>query len=184
GGHSSSTRLTPSPGSACSTPWLPTTTWRMPSALLACSRSTSAARTCCCASCGCGAFARIVTGPGRRPAGWSPRPTCPSSSAPKAAAARTDAGYGSDADGIIAEAVAKDAGPAVARLFVERAAARGDWSFVERLPSLLKRGEVGREMLYAAVDALALPAHRSRLHDVLRRLRRGVRAAPPLWAEA
>src|SRR5262249_49049952 len=89
--------------------------------------------------------------------------------ATKAAAAMTDAGYGSDADSIIAEAVAKDAGPAVARLFVERAAARGDWSFVERLPSLLKRGEVGREMLHAAVDALAMPAHRSRLHDVLRR---------------
>ncbi|HKB06190.1 MAG TPA: hypothetical protein VKD90_28600 [Gemmataceae bacterium] len=104
--------------------------------------------------------------------------------ATKAAAAMSDAGFAADADEIVAQAVLTDGGASVARLYVERASALGDWSFLERLPALVKRGDTGREVLYAAVDAFGLPAHRSRLHDLLRRFGDEVRQTHRGWAKA
>jgi hypothetical protein len=72
----------------------------------------------------------------------------------------------------------------VARLFVERAAAANDWAFLDRLPRLVRDDEDGREILYAAVDALAAPAHRGRLHQLLRRHGDLVRKSHRGWAKA
>ena len=102
----------------------------------------------------------------------------------KAAAAMTDAGYGAAADAVIADAVERQPTAPIARLYVDRGAARGDWTFLDRLPTLVKRGEGGREVLYAAVDALGAPAHRSRLHELLRRFGDEVRETHRGWAKA
>ena len=96
----------------------------------------------------------------------------------------SDAGFGADVDAAVAEAVEANPTAAVARLFVERASARNDWSFVENLPEFVKQGEGGREILYAAVDALAGPAHRGRLHDLLQRFAETIRQTHRGWAKA
>jgi tetratricopeptide (TPR) repeat protein len=102
----------------------------------------------------------------------------------KAAAAMEEAGYDAEVDAAVGEAVDGEPSQAVARLFVERASARSDWSFLERLPQLLKRGEGGREVLYATIDALAGPAHRGRLHDLLRQYGDEIRQSHRGWAKA
>jgi len=102
----------------------------------------------------------------------------------KAAAAMSEAGYGADVDEAVAAAIEQGASASVAQLFVERASGRGDWSFLDKLPSLVKRGDSGREVLYAAVDALAAPAQRSRLHDVLGRFGDEIRQSHHGWAKA
>jgi tetratricopeptide (TPR) repeat protein len=102
----------------------------------------------------------------------------------KAAAAMTEAGFASAADSVIAEAVERNPTAAVARLFVDRGAARGDWTFLDRLPSLVKRGDAGREVLYAAVDALGAPGHRGRLHELLARFGDEIRETHRGWAKA
>ena len=45
------------------------------------------------------------------------------------------------ADAVIADAVEREPTAAVARLYVDRGAARGDWGFLDRLSSLVKRGD-------------------------------------------
>ena len=102
----------------------------------------------------------------------------------KAAAAMTEGGYGAAADEVIAEAIEREPTAAVARLYVDRGAARGDWDFLDRLPELIERGEGGREVLYAAVDALGSPIHRGRLHDLLDRFGDEVRETHRGWAKA
>jgi hypothetical protein len=102
----------------------------------------------------------------------------------KAAAALAEAGYGADVDEVVAKAVEGNPPAAVARLFVERASGRGDWSFLDRLPALVQKGDGGREILYAAIDALGGPAHRARLHEVLRRFGDAVRETHRGWAKA
>jgi hypothetical protein len=102
----------------------------------------------------------------------------------KAASAMTDAGYAGAADELIAATIDRDPTPPVARLYVDRAAARGDWSFLDRLPALVKRGEVGREVLHAAVDALGTPARRARLHELLRQFGDEIRHTHRGWAKA
>lgn len=102
----------------------------------------------------------------------------------KAAAAMTDAGFSSAADAVIAEAVERNPTAGVARLYVDRGAARGDWTFLERLPSLVKREDAGREVLYAAVDALGSPGHRGRLHELLARFGDEIRETHRGWAKA
>jgi cellulose synthase operon protein C len=101
----------------------------------------------------------------------------------KAAAAMLDAGYAAAADEVIAAAVERQPSPALARLFVDRAAARGDWSFLDRVPTLIKQ-DAGREVLYAAVDALGAPVHRGRLHDLLDRFGDEIRETDRGWAKA
>lgn len=102
----------------------------------------------------------------------------------KAASAMTDAGYASDVDEAVAAEIEGALSPPVARLFVERAAGRADWSFLERLPVLIQRGEGGREVLYSTVDALAAPSQRARLHDVLERFGDQIRQTQRGWAKA
>jgi tetratricopeptide (TPR) repeat protein len=102
----------------------------------------------------------------------------------KAAAAMEEAGFDAAVDTAVGEAVDGEPIQAVARLFVERAGARNDWSFLERLPQLLKRGEGGREVLYATIDALAGPAHRGRLHDLLGQYGDEIRQSHRGWAKA
>jgi len=102
----------------------------------------------------------------------------------KAAAALSEAGYAAHVDEVVAKSVEGDPAPAVARLFVERAAARGDWSFLDRLPAFVKKGEGGREILYAVIDALGGPAHRARLHELLASFGDTVRETHRGWAKA
>ena len=102
----------------------------------------------------------------------------------KAASAMTDAGYAADVDDAVAAEIDGSLSPPVARLFVERAAGRGDWSFLQKLPTLITRGEGGRELLYSTVDALASPSQRSRLHDVLDRFGDEIRQTHRGWAKA
>jgi tetratricopeptide (TPR) repeat protein len=102
----------------------------------------------------------------------------------KAAAALAEAGYGSSVDEVVAAAVQTGASAAVARLFVERAAVRNDWAFLDRLPELVRPGEDGREVLYAALDTLGSPAHRGRLHELLRTNGDLVRKTDRGWAKA
>ena len=96
----------------------------------------------------------------------------------------TDAGFAAAADAVIADAVEREPTAAVARLYVDRGAARGDWAFLDRLPSLVKRGDGGREVLYAAADALGSPAHRARLHGLLSRFGDDIRETHRGWAKA
>lgn len=102
----------------------------------------------------------------------------------KAASMMVEAGMATEVDTVVSEAV--DAGPraAVARLFVERAAARGDWSFIDRLRTLSARGESGREILHATIDALAGPQHRGRLHDLIAKHGDEIRKNNGGWAKA
>jgi predicted Zn-dependent protease len=102
----------------------------------------------------------------------------------KAAAAMTDARFSAEVDAVVAEAVESNPSPSVARLFVERAAALNDWSLLDRLPVYLKQGEGGREILFAAFDALATPANRSKLHELLREYGDEIRKSDRGWAKA
>jgi tetratricopeptide (TPR) repeat protein len=102
----------------------------------------------------------------------------------KAAAAMVEAGFAADLDATVDAELERSPSPAVARLFVERAAARNDWSFLDRLATLAKQGEGGREILYAALDALSVPTHRGRLHDLIRRFGDLVRLTHRGWAKA
>jgi tetratricopeptide (TPR) repeat protein len=102
----------------------------------------------------------------------------------KAATAMVEAGYAVDVDTAVNEAIGGNVVPPVARLFVERAVGRGDWSFLDKLPELLKGGAGGREVLYAAVDTLAAPAQRSRLHEVLAQFGDEIRQTHRGWAKA
>jgi hypothetical protein len=102
----------------------------------------------------------------------------------KAATAMIEAGYATDVDSAVNAAIGGNVAPPVARLFVERAVARGDWSFLDQLPELLKAGAGGREVLYAAVDTLAAPAQRSRLHEVLAQFGNEIRQTHRGWAKA
>jgi tetratricopeptide (TPR) repeat protein len=102
----------------------------------------------------------------------------------KAATAMAEAGYAAAVDEVVAAAVRSEAGPAVARLYVDRAAARGDWSYLDRMAELVKGGEGGREVLYAALDVLGAPAHRGRLHELLRQHGEVVRETHRGWAKA
>lgn len=103
----------------------------------------------------------------------------------KAAQVMSEAGFGADVDEAVEEAVEGGASAAVARLFVERATVRDDWSFLDRLPALVRADEEGgREILYATVDALAGPAHRGRLHHLLRRHGDAVRETHRGWSKA
>ncbi|HVK08822.1 MAG TPA: hypothetical protein VM597_08615, partial [Gemmataceae bacterium] len=81
----------------------------------------------------------------------------------KAAATLSEAGYGDVIDDLVRGAIGPDTPGHVARLYVERATGRGDWSFVDQVGG----GKTGPEVLYAVVDALAAPAHRSRLHSFI-----------------
>lgn len=112
------------------------------------------------------------------------QPDAPAFVVTKAAAAMSEAGYGMAADAVIAAAVENSPTAAVARLYVDRGAASGDWAFLDRLPSIVKRGEGGREVLYAAVDALGSPAHRVKLHGVLARFGEEIRETHRGWAKA
>ena len=96
----------------------------------------------------------------------------------------SEAGYGADVDEIVGAAVDQGKSAPVAQLYVERAAGRGDWSFLDRLSGLLKRSADGREVLYAVIDALASPAQRTRLHDVLRQHGDEIRQSHRGWAKA
>jgi hypothetical protein len=102
----------------------------------------------------------------------------------KAAAAMTEAGFAAAADDVVAAVVERNPTAAVARLYVDRGAGRGDWSFLDRLPALLKRGEGGREVLYAAADALGSPGHRGRLHELLARFGDELGGTIRGWAKA
>jgi cellulose synthase operon protein C len=101
----------------------------------------------------------------------------------KAATAMTDAGYTADVDAAVEAAMTSDATPAVARLYVDRAVARGDWSFLDRLSEWTELGEAGREILYASVDALASPVHRTRLHRVIQGYGDEIRKTHRGWAK-
>jgi cellulose synthase operon protein C len=102
----------------------------------------------------------------------------------KAAAAMGEAGFDTEVDAAVQEAVGAEPSQAVARLFVERASARNDWSLLGRLPQFLKQGEGGREVLYATIDALAGPAHRGRLHDLVLKYGDEIRQSHRGWAKA
>ena len=82
----------------------------------------------------------------------------------KAAATLSEAGYGDVIDDLVGGAIGPDTPAHVARLYVERAAGRGDWGFLDHLTSL----KAGPEVLHSVVDALAAPAHRVRLHAFIR----------------
>ncbi len=99
----------------------------------------------------------------------------------KAVEAMTEAGWGPAADHVLGEAIEDDESVIhVGRLWVERHALRSDSPFEMKLPGLIARGAIGREALFAAIDALAKPMSADRLHhcisqhgDLLRETDRG-----------
>ncbi len=102
----------------------------------------------------------------------------------KAADAMAEAGWGSEVDAVLAEAIDDDESIAhVGRLWVERSATRIDSAFEEKLPGLLERGEIGQEALCAAVDALGKPATAARLHECIARHDKELRQTNRGWAK-
>jgi len=102
----------------------------------------------------------------------------------KAASAMTEAGFADAVDQAVDEAAKKRMTQSIARLFVDRAVARSDWSFLDSLPEYLNSGDEGREVLYAALDSLAQPAQRERLHELLRNHGDEIRKTHHGWAKA
>ncbi|HEX3151383.1 MAG TPA: tetratricopeptide repeat protein [Gemmataceae bacterium] len=102
----------------------------------------------------------------------------------KAAATMSEAGFDDAADEVIDAAIERGPSATIARLFVDRRVARGDWTIFDRLPSILKGDPSGREVLYAAIDALGSPKHRVRLHDLLNRFGDAIRETIRGWAKA
>lgn len=103
----------------------------------------------------------------------------------KAADALTEAGWASAADQALSEAIDDDQCVLhVGRLWVERCAARNDPDYEQKLPALFERGAIGREALFASVEALARPASARRLHDCISRHEKALRESHRGWAKA
>jgi tetratricopeptide (TPR) repeat protein len=103
----------------------------------------------------------------------------------KSAEVMTEAGWGPAVDEILDEAVEEEEQPTpfIGRLWVERRAARADWGFERELPALLDRGELGEEALFAAVDALGVPARSSRFYELMQRYDAVLRGNDRGWAK-
>ncbi len=102
----------------------------------------------------------------------------------KAAFAMTEVGFGDAVDQAVDEAVKTQMSQPIARLVVDRAMARNDWTFLDALPTYLSAGEDGREVLYAALDSLAVATQRHRLHELLRAHDDEIRKTHRGWAKA
>jgi hypothetical protein len=96
-----------------------------------------------------------------------------------------EAGMGATADQVLDEAIdAEDSIVHVGRMWAERCAARNDVYFEKKLPALLERGAIGKEALYATVDALGKPASAARLHELVARFDAVLRRDTPRgWAK-
>jgi tetratricopeptide (TPR) repeat protein len=96
-----------------------------------------------------------------------------------------EAGWGDEADatlvGLLAES---EAPPVLGRLWVERALARKEWDCVEQFETLLDRGDLGHEALWAYVDALGEPEHKARLAACVQRFGEALRAKTRGWGKA
>jgi tetratricopeptide (TPR) repeat protein len=102
----------------------------------------------------------------------------------KAADALTEAGWGAEADAVLAEALEdEDSVAHVGRLWVERSAARGEAGFERQLDALLERGDIGHEALFAAIDVLGKPATAGRLHETVARYDKVLRETDRGWAK-
>ena len=103
----------------------------------------------------------------------------------KAVEFMSESGFSATVDEVLNEAVDKeDAVAQVGRLWVERHSARNDASFEKKLPDLLARGAIGREALYAAVEAFGLPSRADRLEACLRQYDEELRSTDRGWAKA
>ena len=94
------------------------------------------------------------------------------------------AGMGAVADRALDQLMAgEEPSSTTVRLWVERAVARADWAFLDRLPAFVQAGDNGLEALYAAVDALGEPPHRQRLHEVIQKFGDALKATDRGWAK-
>lgn len=102
----------------------------------------------------------------------------------KSALYLSDAGGTAAVDSLLQQAVSLGTSAQVGRLFVERMASRDDWSFLENIGSYARVNAAGQEVLFAALDSLAGPTHKERLHSLLQSQGDLIRETHRGWAKA
>ena len=94
------------------------------------------------------------------------------------------AGWAADAEQALGESLdLPNVHPRAGSLWVERHAARKDWSCVRRFDALLARGAVGRAVVIAYAKALAKQKERSRLRGCVRRHGPALREETRDWGD-
>ena len=93
-------------------------------------------------------------------------------------------GFRAEIDNWLAELIDEpDATAVVGKLWIEHKAAQNEFDFEAKLPELMERGEIGREAVFAAVEACGRPNQRARLDRLVELYRPTLERDERGWAK-